>query len=546
MTQSKPSPAAQLLSGASVRIIGVLLLLGVALALPWGLVRADDNADDALKTFSQVLATVKNNAYRQLQPTELIDGAIDGMLATLDPHTHYLNPDYYDNMKVEQAGSFFGIGISFQMRNGLITVISPIEGTPAFNAGVRAGDQIVKINGESAEGIHQMDVIQKLRGEKGSKVRITIKREGVSELLDFELVRDIIPLNSISTVYLRDDKIGYIKVNHFSKTTPKELDDGLQQLESKGMQGLILDLRMNPGGLLDAAWKVVDRFIPEGRIIVSTDGRLDDSDYTFKAVTNEPSRDYPIVVLVDNGSASASEIVSGALQDWDRALIVGMPTFGKGLVQRLIPLGRQGESGALQLTTAEYFTPSKRNIQRPYTAYKEHLYAMSGVSSPMALPDSHTYFTKAGRKIAGGGGITPDEKVEYRGVLGDLLSAAATVGVLQFHRGIREQAPGHEDASGSGRHAHRRIPSVRRFQEDPGGRRRVDERHGSHPVSVDGRVRQRVGGSERTPQGPQRRRHHGQDCCEADARGEEADGDVDLAIGQRQRLIPRSSVASRT
>jgi carboxyl-terminal processing protease len=392
---------------------GVALLLGVWLFGPREPVHADDRADDALKTFSQVLATVKSNAYRQIQPTELINGAIEGMLATLDPHTHFLGPDYYDNMKIEQAGSFFGIGISFQMRNGLITVISPIEGTPAYSAGVRAGDQIVKINGESAEGIHQMEVIQKLRGDKGSKVRVSIKREGVSELLEFELVRDIIPLNSISTTYLREDKIGYVKVNHFSKTTPKELDDSLQQLEAGGMQGLILDLRSNPGGLLDAAWKVVDSFLPEGRVIVSTDGRLEDSDYTFKARTNESGREYPIVVLVDGGSASASEIVSGALQDWDRALIVGLPTFGKGLVQRLIPLGRQGESGALQLTTAEYFTPSKRNIQRPYTAYKEHLYAMSGVASPMSAPDEREHYTKGGRKISGGGGITPDHKIEY-------------------------------------------------------------------------------------------------------------------------------------
>jgi carboxyl-terminal processing protease len=212
---------------------------------------------------------------------------------------------------------------------------------------------------------------------------------------------------------LRDDKIGYVRINHFSKTTPRELDEALALLEGQGMEGLILDLRGNPGGLLDAAWKVVDRFLPEGRVVVSTDGRLDDSDYTFRAVTNESNRDYPLVVLVDRGSASASEIVSGALQDWDRALLVGLPTFGKGLVQRLIPLGKQGEAGALQLTTAEYFTPAKRNIQRPYTAYKEHLYAMSGVSSPMAVADTKDYFTKGGRKIAGGGGITPDKEVDY-------------------------------------------------------------------------------------------------------------------------------------
>ena len=406
-------PVVRRVLGSTLRCAGVVLLFGAGLSVPPWDVRAGDSDDEALRMFSKVLVQIQKESYRTIQPNELIDGAIEGMLATLDPHTHYLSPDYYDNMKVEQAGSFFGIGISFQMRNGLITVISPIEGTPAYNAGVRAGDQIVKINGDSAEGIPQMDVIAKLRGDKGTKVRVTIKREGVTELLEFELVRDIIPLNSISTTYLRSDKIGYIKINHFSKTTPRELDEGLERLESQGMQGLILDLRSNPGGLLEAAWNVVDRFLPEGRVIVSTDGRLDDSDYTFKARNTEANRDYPIVCLVDQGSASASEIVSGALQDWDRALVVGQTTFGKGLVQRLIPLGRQGESGALQLTTAEYFTPSKRNIQKPYTAYKEHLYAMSGISSPMAAPDKKEYLTKGGRKIAGGGGIAPDESVEY-------------------------------------------------------------------------------------------------------------------------------------
>jgi carboxyl-terminal processing protease len=388
-------------------------LLAGGLSVPPGYAQASAEQDEALRTFSQVLMTIKSNSYRQLPAGELIDGAIEGMVATLDPHTHYLSPDYYDNMRVEQAGSFFGIGISFTMRNGMVTVISPIEGTPAFAAGVRAGDQIVKINGESAEGINQMDVVHKLRGERNTKVRISIKREGVTELLEFELVRDIIPLNSISTSYLREDGVGYVKINHFSKTTARELDDSLKKMESTGVQGLILDLRANPGGLLDAAWKVADRFLPEGRVIVSTDGRLDDSDYTFKAVDPVVGRDYPIVVLVDRGSASASEIVAGALQDWDRALVVGLPTFGKGLVQRLIPLGRQGERGALQLTTAEYFTPSKRNIQRPYTAYKEHLYALSGVSSPMAVADSAMHTTKGGRKLAGGGGIAPDHEVEY-------------------------------------------------------------------------------------------------------------------------------------
>ncbi len=393
-----------------------LLIAGLGLAFVFATKPTQarrEGEGDFLATFSSVLTTIKNHSYRELDPTELIDGAIHGMLATLDPHTHYLPPQNYENMRAEQAGSFYGIGISFVIRGGLITVISPIEGTPAFRAGIRAGDQIVKIEGKSAEGIPQMEVVRKLRGAKNTKVKISVKRQGLPELLEFELTRDVIPLNSLSTSYLREDKIGYVKINHFSKTTPRELDKSLEELESQGMQALILDLRSNPGGLLEAAWRVVDRFLPEGRVIVSTDGRLDDSDFTFRARQTFPGRDYPIVVLVDQGSASASEIVSGALQDWDRALIVGQRTFGKGLVQRLIPLGNNGESGALQLTTAEYFTPAKRNIQKPFTAYKEHLYQILGAQSPMSNGQDKEFLTKGGRKVKGGGGITPDEIVEY-------------------------------------------------------------------------------------------------------------------------------------
>jgi len=312
-----------------------------------------------LEIFSNVLSIVQQNYVDDINTKDAIEGAIKGMLISLDPHSSYLNPDDFKELQVETKGSFSGIGIEITIKEDVLTVVSPIEDTPAFKAGIKAGDKIIKIEGESTKDMSIFDAVKKMRGPKNSEVTISIHREDWTDIQEFTIVRDVIPLHSIRSNFL-EPGYGYIRITNFQKNTSRDLKDGIDKLLQEGLlKGLILDLRNNPGGLLDASVKVVDIFLDEG-IIVSTKGRLSDQNMEFSAHAGGSDYDFPIVILINGGSASASEIVAGALQDHKRALILGTQSFGKGSVQTIIPMA---DGAGLRLTTARYYTPSGTSIQ---------------------------------------------------------------------------------------------------------------------------------------------------------------------------------------
>ena len=313
-----------------------------------------------LKMFANVLEIVKENYVKEVSIHDLIYGAIDGMLKSLDPHSSFMKPEAYKELQIETKGSFSGIGIVISIKDGMLTVVSPIEGTPAYKIGLKSGDKIVKIGGKSTKDMSLMDAVKLIRGKKGTKVTLSIFREGWRKLKDFSIIRDIIPIISVKH-HLLDDKYGYIRIRNFQKKTIGELQNALKEIEkeSGGLLGLIIDLRNNPGGLLDQAVKVADEFIDSG-LIVYIKGRIKGQEMKFEAHSDNGAHSYPIVAVVNQGSASASEIVAGALQDHKRAIIIGEQTFGKGSVQTVIPLE---DGAAVRLTTALYYTPNGRSIQ---------------------------------------------------------------------------------------------------------------------------------------------------------------------------------------
>ncbi len=343
----------------------VLLLFFVVSVLGFYLVKdqiavaKEDNIYHQLKLFTQVLDLVERDYVEPVKPQKLIYGAIQGMLSSLDPHSSFMRPDDFKELQVETKGKFTGIGIEITLKDGVLTVVSPIEGTPAFKAGLKPNDKILKINGKTTKNLTLIQAVKLLRGPKGTEVTVSIYREGWAKLKDIKLVRDVIPIISVKSNML-EDGYGYVRITNFQVKTSDSLEKALRKLEGKkGLKGLVLDLRNNPGGLLDQAVKVSDIFLESG-LIVYTDGRIEDQKMRFTAHPNRVHHNYPVVVLVNGGSASASEIVAGALQDNKRAIIVGTQTFGKGSVQTIIPL----EGGAaVRLTTARYYTPNGRSIQ---------------------------------------------------------------------------------------------------------------------------------------------------------------------------------------
>ena len=356
---------------SAVRLrIAVLMLMGFIFFMLMGSVQAEDkeasnfsndsdNTYEDLKIFSEVLSLIESSYVEKVDSNKLVEGAIKGLVKTLDPHTTYMPPQAYQDMQVQTSGKFGGLGIEISIRGGVLTVVSPIEDTPAFDAGIQAGDKIIKIEDESTLDMTLTDAVSRLRGEIGSAVNITVFRESLEAPLLVKIVRDIIKVQSIKKkVY--NDTIGYIKIRSFTKTTSKDLDAALVYLEEKGITKLILDVRNNPGGLLNQAVEVSDRFLENENLIVYTNGRTEDQNMRFTTHDKAKRVKYPMIVLVNGGSASASEIVAGALQDLDRAVILGTSTFGKGSVQTIIPLSN---GSALRLTTARYYTPSGRVIQ---------------------------------------------------------------------------------------------------------------------------------------------------------------------------------------
>ncbi len=320
------------------------------------------NTDDVyrnIELFTEVLRQVEENYVETQDTKKLIEGAIKGMMQSLDPHSTYMTKEEHDDLRVETQGSFTGVGMQITVRDNILTVIAPIEDTPAFKAGIKAGDKIIKIDEKTTIDMTSTEAVKLIRGPKGSSVKITISRKGEDKPLIFHIVRDVIPLQSVRSYRLEHD-IGYVRITNFQGNTTDELLDAMDKLEKeKPVKGLILDLRDNPGGLLTQAIGVSDVFLDSG-VIVSTKGRISEQDIVESAIEDETDRNYPLVVIVSGGSASASEIVAGALQDNKRALILGTRTFGKGSVQTILPLS---DGSGLRLTTARYYTPSGRSIQ---------------------------------------------------------------------------------------------------------------------------------------------------------------------------------------
>lgn len=311
-----------------------------------------------LKTFAETLSIVKQNYVEEVDDKELVYGAIKGMLNSLDPHSSFLPPEAFKEMQIDTKGEFSGLGIQIGIKDKMLTVIAPIEDTPAYKAGVKSGDKIIKIDNESTQDITLQDAVTKLRGPKGTSVTITILREGLDKAKDFTIVRDVIQLKSVKSRII-DEKYGYVKLTQFQQKTASDLADALDKFKKDNLNALVLDLRNNPGGLLNSAVEVSSQFMPEGKLVVYIKGRTGDKQ-EFHTVNNSKHYDFPMIVLVNEGSASASEIVAGALQDWGRSVVLGTQTFGKGSVQTVIPLS---DGSALRLTTARYYTPKGRSIQ---------------------------------------------------------------------------------------------------------------------------------------------------------------------------------------
>jgi carboxyl-terminal processing protease len=341
---------------------GLVVVVTLALLIFTGGVQhgttAIEDTYEKLKVFTEILSLVQGNYVDDVNSKELIYGAVKGMLETLDPHSSFMPPDAFREMQVETQGSFGGLGIEITVKDRMLTVVAPIEGTPADRAGIHPGDRIVKIEGQLTKDLTLMDAVRRLRGPKGSKVTISILREGQLEPFDVTLVREVIEVRSVRQKDLGDG-IYYVRIASFQERTAKDLERALEQAQKSGSNALILDLRNDPGGLLNQAVAVSDMFLDKGQLIVYTRGRQKDQDLRFTAEHASNFPKLPMVVLVNGGSASASEIVAGALQDWKRAVILGTKTFGKGSVQTVIPLS---DGSGLRLTTAKYFTPKGRSI----------------------------------------------------------------------------------------------------------------------------------------------------------------------------------------
>ncbi len=361
-----------------------------------------------LRLLLEAYNIVRNYYVDEVSNAQLVDGAIRGMLNELDPHTVYIPSEKVSALNERTAGYFYGVGIEFVMQNKIPTVIAPIVGGPSELLGIRSGDRILKIDNETTYNMPDEEVEEKLRGAKGSKVVLTVKRPGIQQPFKINIRRERIPIYSIICQLLLENRTGYIRIGNFSQTTAQELDRGLLILEKLGMQRLLLDLRSNSGGLLEQACAVADKFLPGGRNIVYTEGRTQDSREHYYSTDNNTCAKIPLIVLIDGGSASAAEIVAGALQDWDRGLIVGETSFGKAFVQRQLPLS---DGSALRVTVARYYTPIGRLIQRSdRNELLDYYDYESDEDWGKVTPTSNrpVFRSKGGRIIYGGGGIVPD------------------------------------------------------------------------------------------------------------------------------------------
>ena len=410
MTDAAPNRPALRRRLATLAFLAAVTLAGGLIGPK--LVAVPDTTSAGMKEFADLLATMRAWYADDIAPSKLVYASIQGMLANLDPHTNFLEPEEYGAMQEKQRGSFYGLGIIISKRNGKVTVITPLEGSPAERLGIRAGDIIDRVEGQPIDDLPVDAVVRKLKGPKGSKVRITIVRPGLPEPLQMTVTRAEIPTNSVSYAFMVEPQTGYIRLKDFTQTSSQELGEAWEKLEKQGMKRLVFDLRGNPGGLLEQAVGVSDFFLSKGDKVVSTRGRASGSDQTFLAPGKNTKSRIPVVILLNKGSASASEIVAGAVQDHDRGLIVGQTSWGKGLVQSVFTLS---DGAGLALTTAKYYTPSGRCIQRDYKDVLEYL-APEGdegaEESAETTGSRETFRTDAARTVHGGGGITPDVVVK--------------------------------------------------------------------------------------------------------------------------------------
>jgi carboxyl-terminal processing protease len=349
------------------KIKSTLLILTIAAAvlLPASALLAESSAKspdyDQLRLFREVMGIVQKNYVKDVSSKELVQGALKGMLQSLDPYSEYLNKDMFKELQVETTGEFGGLGIEITLEDGILTIVSPIEDTPAYEAGLKPGDKIIKIDGDSTKNITLLNAVKRMRGRPGTEVTLTIMRKGFKEFKDYKIKRAIIRVHSVKTQTL-EKGYPYVKITTFQENTDTDLVHDIQKMGGEdSIKGMVLDLRNDPGGLLDQAWKVASLFLKKGDLIVYTDSRLKDQQMEFKASGTGPHYKFRLAVLINEGSASASEIVTGALQDHDRAVIFGTKSFGKASVQTIIPLG---DGTGLRLTTAYYYTPKGRHIQK--------------------------------------------------------------------------------------------------------------------------------------------------------------------------------------
>jgi carboxyl-terminal processing protease len=394
------------------RFLPVALLAIVLSTLVGGfygsVLAGQDEVAQHYRVFTAALAAIDREYVEEVPSDRLVYGGVEGMLKTLDPHSSFFDPRQYAQMRERQEGRYYGLGIQIQPIDGDITVMSIFEGSPAFKKGLRRGDIIARIENEDAKGMSSEDAVKRLKGPKGTTVNISIKRRGYDQLIDLAVTRDEVNIVSVRGAFMIDGETGYIKLGEFTETSNHEIGAALEELGSQGMKRLVLDLRDNPGGALDQAIAISNRFLPRGDMIVYTRGRVPNSDQDYRATAPSDYTNLPMVVLVNRNSASASEIVSGALQDHDRALVVGETTFGKALVQSVY---RISDDAGLALTTGRYYTPSGRLIQRPWDgSFDEYLtYTLRDQKAERQHSAAELKYTDAGRKVYSGGGIEPDK-----------------------------------------------------------------------------------------------------------------------------------------
>ncbi|MCL4524581.1 MAG: S41 family peptidase [Acidobacteria bacterium] len=397
-------------NGRGVFLVAGILVVSALLGGMYGpSVRATaagaSDAQESLRSFTRVLAIVQQNYAEPVDVDKLIyDGAIPGMLRGLDPHSNFFDQRQFSLLREDQHGKYYGVGMQVGPRDGRTVVMAPFVGSPAYKVGIRPGDVILKVDDKSTEGLTTTEVADMLKGPKGTVVKVTVGREGAEKSLDFTVVRDEIPRHAVDNVLMVRPGIGYVRLTSFNEVTSRELTDALRELDVASLKGLILDLRTNPGGLLNEAVSVADMFLDKNQLIVSHRGRAS-QERRYHAVRGNQGVDVPLVLLMGPYSASASEIVAGAIQDHDRGLIVGENSFGKGLVQTVIQLG---ENTGLALTTARYYTPSGRLIQRDYKAVSLYDYHYNRKNNQNT---TDVKLTDSGRQVLGGGGIAPDVQV---------------------------------------------------------------------------------------------------------------------------------------